>query len=761
MSKIQAIGLGALLFAISACNPARRLETGAVRYGGAEVSIEDPGSRAETRAVQANLNALLRPTPPTNFELWAHRLGQKEKQWFVDRYLARRYGRAPVLTKDINPKRIASLMENRLENMGYFHYQVAFTWEPEKRRSQALTFTIKPGTPYRVAALFIDSSSVPESFLLPLSLAMQRNPYGKSQLYNLDLLKETRNQIDETLKNRGYYNFSPDYLIFKADTNHYQDRQMDLYLSIKPEVPEDAFKPHKIAQLMVRPGNPFNIRDEVQILDSALYEDAWFTGTEVIHPKYLYPYIYTRPGLTFSQFRQNRTLNRMGQMGAFRFATIRYQKIPSEENDTIPLRAELILSPLTKRAIGYEFQALSRSNNFLGPAVLLTYRNRNLFKGAELLQLSLKGSFETQVVGGRQTGLNSIEVGGEGELIFPRITPFKVGILSRARYSVPQTRIKLSYNLLNRVQFYNLTSLLLSYGYRWQSAPEVSHEWNPISINLVNAFNITPAFQQILNENPFLARSFEQQFILGSTYSIQYNTLVRERETHNYFALFNSDLSGLMVSGVEYLSGAEEASLFGLPFAQYARFDVDLRYYKRVGPQHKWIFRAFAGRAIPVGNTLSLPFIKQYFSGGPNSVRGFRIRSLGPGTYRSETQDISSFFDQSGDIRLEFNLEYRHPITGFFKGAAFIDAGNIWLVNDNPALPGGQISSDWYRELAMGIGYGLRIDLDFFVVRFDLATPLRKPFLPEGARWISAFQIGNRTWRRENLILNFAIGYPF
>lgn len=164
---------------------------------------------------------------------------------------------------------------------------------------------------------------------------------------------------------------------------------------------------------------------------------------------------------------------------------------------------------------------------------------------------------------------------------------------------------------------------------------------------------------------------------------------------------------------------------------------------------------------IPYGNSLSLPYVKQYFSGGPNSVRAFRIRSLGPGTFRPSEFNIGSYFDQSGDIRLEGNLEYRFPIVSIVKGGLFADAGNIWLAKENSALPGGKFSSDWFKELGVGVGFGLRVDIQFFVIRLDLATPIRKPHLPENERWGNSFDFRDKTWRRENLVFNFAIGYPF
>jgi outer membrane protein insertion porin family len=174
------------------------------------------------------------------------------------------------------------------------------------------------------------------------------------------------------------------------------------------------------------------------------------------------------------------------------------------------------------------------------------------------------------------------------------------------------------------------------------------------------------------------------------------------------------------------------------------------------------ITRVFGGYGLPLGSSESLPFVKQYFSGGPRSVRAFRIRSLGPGTYIPEGGFTNaSFFDQAGDIRIEGNIEYRFPIVPYLKGAVFADAGNVWLVNENEALPGGKFTSDWAKELGVGAGIGLRIDIQIFVIRFDLATPLRKPWLPENNRWVKEFSPDIRAWRRDNLILNFAIGYPF
>lgn len=755
--------VGALL---TSCGVQKQLPPNTQLYDGGTVIFETNISKTELKALENSIQEVFNPIAPANFELWAHYQGQKKKQWFFSKYMHKRYGAAPIFTDDINLTRIQSLLENRLENQGFFYHEVTLDWAPAKKRRQKIAVQIKTNAPYRIEKILLDTAQVPLDLQFPLQQSMRNAGIQKGDLYNLEALKTERNRVDALMKNRGYYNLAPDFLIFKADTGQYPDRRVDLYLSVKQNIPGDALNPHRITKVVVRPAGSPAAENVAEWGDTVVYQDIHFLAADKFKPEFFAPYIYTRAGLTYSEFQQSRTLNRLGQMGTFRFASVRYKRLVDNvysPTDTLPLLAEVLLSPLSKRNVGFEVQAVSKSNNFIGPAMLLTYKNRNLFQGGEQLNLSLKSSFETQIVGGQQTGLNSYELGVTGELIFPRITPISLGIISRARHSVPFTKVNAAYSWLNRVEFYSLHSLLLSYGYKWQSNRQFSHEWHPVSVNLVNPFNITPAFEAILEQNLFLARSFQQQFILGSTYSLQYNNLETSNKRLKYFALFNSDLSGLMVTAAEAIFTPDDAyNLFGLPFAQYARFDVDVRQFLDIKKQTRLIARGFFGRSFPAGTTLGLPYVKQYFSGGPNSVRGFSIRSLGPGSYRPEVISATSFFDQSGDIRVEGNLEYRHPITGIFHGAAFLDAGNVWLVNDNPALPGGLFTSNWYKELAVGAGYGLRIDLDFFVIRFDLATPLRKPFLPEGERWVfSAFAPGNANWRRENLVLYFAIGYPF
>jgi outer membrane protein assembly factor BamA len=307
--------------------------------------------------------------------------------------------------------------------------------------------------------------------------------------------------------------------------------------------------------------------------------------------------------------------------------------------------------------------------------------------------------------------------------------------------------VSLGVDVLDRTDLYTLSSFSSSFGYSWEGNKYVKHVINPINLEYLNLQNVSTAFDEILDNNPFLRRSFEQQFIAGLNYSFTYNAIADQLKGEGMYLNFNFETAG---NGLSLFANGQQQpnTILGLEYAQFAKADVDFRYhYSLDNKGQKFVGRFFAGLGLPYGNSESLPFVKQYFAGGPYSVRGFRIRALGPGTYVPEDAN-NSFFDQAGDIRIEANLEYRFPIISFLHGALFTDAGNVWLMNENPALPGGKFSSSFMQELGISSGFGLRVDVTGFVIRFDLASPIKRP---------------TQSWNFEydQPVLNFAIGYPF
>jgi len=761
MNKLALAVLWLLL--LSSCRVQRFVPETEMLYGGAQLNLQTDSGVNQPKALEQDVEDLFRPAPNSRFlgqhiPLWLYYRAQRPKTKRAGRYLSQKFGEKPVYVSSVSIERTKTLLSNRLENLGFFDHQIKERTEV-KNSKLFITYEVNLESPYRLKEYtYLGDSTLLDKILRDGLLSSRLLPGGR---YDLDQLKAERERLDITAKNEGFYQFNPDYLIFRVDTSQ-GDRSFKLYLSMKRATPPEAKYAYRISDITVFPNH--QIRTDGSDAGDTVYYDkiAYVEEFETFRPRYLRNYLQFTPGDAYSFTNQRVTTNRLSSVGNFKYVQLNYStgdSIRFDPSGHALLSVAVYLSPHNKRALRFEAQALSKSNNFVGPALLANYKNRNLFKGGELLQLTAKFGFETQLAGGRSTGLFAYELSLQSELLIPRlIVPFNVN--QKMGYSVPKTRFVLGASTLNRVNLYRLNAAQLGYGFQWQKNRFVSQEYQPLAVSYTGLAETSLAFDTILTENNFLRRSFEQRFIAGMTYSFQYNELNENLKEHRFFGLLGLDLSGNLMNLIQTAFG-RPGTIFGQTYAQYMRIDLDLRHYWQVKRDHRLVSRFFAGYGIPLGQTASLPYIKQYFAGGPNSVRAFRIRSLGPGTYRPTTVDLQSFFDQAGDIRLEMNLEYRFPIVGFLKGATFLDAGNIWLAKDNPDLPGARFSSRAFRELALGAGIGLRVDIEFIVLRFDLATPLRKPWLAENQRWFDYSIPAGSNWQKEHLILNFAIGYPF
>lgn len=739
---------------IQSCNVSRFIPDGEMLYTGAHIEISKDTAVADLKTIQSDIENLMRPEPNSKvlgarLGLLVHYKSQREKPGFLNKFLNKRIGEAPVYLSDINREQTEKLILNRLDNRGFFYSSAdSKIDEKEKKKQAAITYTLKLAKPYIMESYMVDQDSL--DIYNELEHLKPKSLLKPGMRFDLATLKLERERIDDELKEKGYYNFNSNFLIFEADTNQYKNKRFDLFLRLKNDVPEKSVIPYKISKVKVYPnyvlGEEYTDNDTLKLNKKTFYQKE-----EFFKPKRLLPYILLEEGDTFSPDKSRSTSRRLGSVGAYKFINIEYSEIDSLTTDSLGiLEASIFLTPLDKRSIRAELQAVSKSNNFAGPSLSATLTNRNLFGGGEELNLSLNGGFEFQIASGDQSGLSSTIIGANAELIFPRVL-FPVKLSDNwFKYAIPKTRMSLGSDFLNRSQLFSLASVSANFGYVWNANRFVTHEFNPISINFVNLTNSSPEFEQILEENPFLRSSFDQQFIAGMTYAFTYNGLISSRKSHQFFVASTLDIAG---NGLSLFSGGGSTpqSFLGLEYAQFAKTDIDLRYHLKLGKEQKLAARVFGGIGVPYGNSEIMPFSKQYFSGGPYSVRAFRIRSLGPGTFAPEAGS-DSFFDQSGNIRLEANLEYRFPLVSFLKGALFVDAGNVWNTTENEAVPGGKFTSSFIDEFGMGTGVGMRIDIQGFVIRFDLATPLRTPSLPKGERWDFNFN---------NPILNFAIGYPF
>ncbi len=753
------------LLSFQSCRLSRYVPEGDHLHEGSIVKLESRYKITDRDALESELLEVLRPKP--NNKLFGMRLGlwanykvkNGSKNPLIKRINNKR-GEPAVLASEVNVENNSRLLINRLENNGFFNAEISVDRKYKKNKA-TVNYTIRLSEPYTISSYEYQAQQDDE-----LSTVIENNLDEKSHIaigdrFSFSKLKLEKERIAQNLKDEGFYNFQADYLLFRADSSRSESHSIALRLLIKPETPQEALLKYRISEVIVFPN--FALKEDTVVTDTSYVKGIAFVQQELFFkPDKLHPYLLMREGDLYNQANERITSRRLSGLNTYRFVNIRYEKDELKTSDSLGyLNASIQLSPAKKMSLSAELQGLSKSNNFIGPALIFNYRNRNMFKGGELLNIRAKAAYETQLSGSQNTPLRSFEWGLKGDLVYPRLlSPFNLG--ERFRQSIPTTKISLSYDYFNRVQLFNLNSLLGTFGYEWAVNRYVNHNLNPVSINFIDLGRTTDDFENILEANPFLRLSFQQQFIAGMTYSFQYSQLVDQNRKSRLFFLFNADLAGNTFGVLHRIvdPSSETNTIWGQNYAQFAKFDVDLRNYLSTSKNSRLISRIYAGLGLPYGNSNALPYVKQFFAGGPNSIRAFRIRALGPGSYQPETISAGSFFDQAGDIKLEANLEYRFPLVSYLKGALFVDAGNIWLQNENPSLPGAAFSKDWVQQIAIGSGVGIRLDIDFFVLRLDVATPLRKPV--DGTfQWQERFSIGKHSWRRQNLIWNFGIGYPF
>lgn len=730
---------------VPACSP--KLAPGETLFVGSEVKIENATDGAKQRKALANeLEGLVRPRPNSKF------LGIRFKLMFNRiPFLGKRLGEPPVLTSSVNFDKNTQVLQNRLQNRGYFHATVKFDTVTRRKKTKA-TFTANVGAQYKIDSISYptDSSDVGKAIArtAPRSLLKTGDPY------DLDVIKAERARIDARLKNRGYYYFNPDYIIVNVDST-VGGNKVNLMLRVKPETPRDARHVYRINDIIVHADYALNNTDTASAKpDSSLYNGYFIIDPQQrFKPKVFDRTLVIRPGDVYSRADHNLSLNRLISLGVYKFVKVQFEEVQSDTGRL--LNAYYYLTPNPTKSVRAEVGAINKSNNATGSELTLSWRHRNLLRGAELLTVSAFAGIERQI-SGQQPAVATNRFGADINFIVPRITfPFRFNTSSEF---VPQTKMNVGYELYNRTDQYSVNTFKLNVGYVWKEHITKEHQLNVFSINYVDPMHITDEFAQELSNNPTLARSIEAQFIIGSNYNFNYNSQVRpNRRRHNLYFNGNVDLSGNALALLTGAKSTEKKTLFRVPFAQYIRVEPELRHYLRLSStrNHLLASRIIIGVGYAYGNSEAMPFSRAFFIGGTNSIRAFRARSVGPGTYYGGNADTARRFlpDQPGDIKLELNTELRFHLTSIINGALFVDAGNVWTINEDPLRPGSKFSSDFLSQLAVGAGFGLRLDLNLVILRGDVAFPLLKPWLKNNQNTFKDVQ--------KEYIFNLAIGYPF
>lgn len=746
------------LLLLSACSNIKYLPKGQNLYIGGEVNVKDTNvTKSEAKTLSGELQGLLRPKPNTSFlglrpKLYIYNIaGVPKKKKGLKNYMRNKLGEPPVLFSSVNIDRNNQILQNRLQNRGYFRAFITADSVVKDRKAKVV-YTAETGPQFKIKSVVFAKNDTSKLGRAVAGTA-DKTVLKVGESYDLDVIKGERDRIDQRLKEQGFYFFGPDYLIMQVDST-VGTHQVDILVKVKDATPDKAGKAYAINNIYIFPDYNLNSKDSISV-DTGFYDYRGF----LIHDpkKTIRPMVFTRSmffhkGDLYNRTDHNLALNRLTNLGPYKFVKNRFEEV--DTLGTPKLNTYYYLTPLQKKSIRLELIGKTNSANFSGSEINLSWRNRNAFKGAELLTVSVFGGAEVQASGQNQ-GYNLLRFGGDVTLTWPRlIIPFK---FNPTNAFVPRTQLTAGYEFVNRSKLYSLNNYRGSFGYAFKENSHKEHLLNIFNISYVNAANITQVYRDSIarDRTNTLARVVEDQLIIGPSYTFNYtNTMENYRRNTFYYngsIKLSNNIYGLAV-GADSLQNNTK-SLFGVKFNQFIKMEHDFRHYIKLTENNVIASRVIVGYGYAYGNSTLMPFSEQFFIGGPNSIRAFRARSIGPGTYRDPNQSTQGFLpDQSGDLKLEMNTELRFKLPSILRGAVFLDAGNVWNLRNEPNKPGTAISSAFLRQLAVGTGVGLRADISILVIRGDLGFPLRKPWLPEGERW---------KFDAKNPVFNLAIGYPF
>lgn len=756
-----------LLF-FSACSTTKKLAEGEVLYVGVKkMKIETPAkvklNGTQKSGVTGPLsvkpnNPLYSPYVRTPFPigLWVYNWNiKKEKgfKWWLYRKLAKK----PVLISDVQPELRLKMVENNMKNFGFYGIRSHYEIIPKKRnpRKARISYRVDLLEPFRYGTIQLWGWQPDMDTIVRASMRFSELKTGEQ--YDINILNEERQRISDRLRNRGYYFFQPDYIEFLVDTT-VGNKIADVRIGLKQGIPANAFQVYKIRNVdVVLTGNEGLGGLDSMVCDSVkiIYEPPVTLKSNV-----LVRAVKVRPGQTYSAIRQSRTQAAFVQLGVFKFANMTITAPDSIGRNVLDMQISGDFALPIETEI--ETDVSSKSNNLLGPGLTLGVTNRNMFKRAETFGVRLTGSYEWQIGGNKEaTGnsglMNSYELGLNFNLSVPRLLIPR--FLQSKRDRREQTQFQIGTDLLNRHNYFRMISFWGSATYDFNSSYRNYHSVVPFKLNYTYLLRTSQAFDSVTLRNPAVAQSFRNQFIPSMSYTYTYDRTATYRNPNRLFWQTSLTQAGNIIAGVQYLAGnhkGEGKRILKNRYSQFLKLTSELIGYKAVDNNNQLAMRLMGGIGYAYGNSKVMPYSEQFYIGGSNSIRAFHIRSIGPGSYHP-VETKYSYLDQTGDIKLEGNIEYRFKIYERFRGALFLDAGNVWLLKKEEQRPGGEFRVKGLpKEIALGTGFGLRYDFSYIVIRADLGIPIHAPYATGKSGY---YNITGSFWK--GLVLNLAIGYPF
>lgn len=723
-----------IIFICTSCSTTKFVPDG--KYLLTDVKIETDNKNVNTSQMEQYIN---QKANTKWFSLFAvplrtYNLSGRDSTKWINRIL-KRLGEEPVLFDTLKAEMSRKNLGTVMQNMGYLHADVSLKTIANDKKIKVI-YTLHTGKPYFIGNIEYDIYDKNIAQILDMKNENNRG-LKKGMIFSINNLENERKRITNILSDSGYYKFNKDYIIYEADSTRTND-SIDVNLKLmkfranskSPEKDHNRYYINKV-NFTSADGDKIKLRRSVLSDNLAIKE-----------------------GAPFCEHDLQTTYNNFARLQAVKYTNIRFEELP----DTSLLNCNIQLSTNKPNTISFQPEGTNTAGD-LGAAASLTYENRNLFHGSEMLSIQLRAAFEaiTGLEGYQAEDYEEYNI--EGRLMFPRfIAPF----LSEnfRRNSNAHSELTVSYNLQNRPEFHRRV-FTAAWKYLWNAPKQNStYRFDLIDLNYVYMPWISEKFKEDYldddsNRNAILRYNYEDLFIMKMGFGMTYNNGVHAIKA-------NIETSGnilTLLSGVSKFDKNSQGqyTLFNIAFAQYVKADFDYTRLFTFDWRNSLALHFGFGIAYPYGNSKILPFEKRYFSGGANSVRGWNVRELGPGKFKG-TDGRIDFINQTGDMKLDFNLEYRTALFWKFNGAFFIDAGNIWTLRSYADQPGGQFKFDeFYKQIAVSYGLGIRLNLDYFILRLDMGV---KAINPAYTTTEEHYPIISPNFKRD-FSLHFAVGLPF
>jgi outer membrane protein assembly factor BamA len=723
-----------IIFICTSCSTTKFVPDG--KYLLTDVKIETDNKNVNTSQMEQYINQKANTKWFSLFAvpLGTYNLSGRDSTKWINRIL-KRLGEEPVLFDTLKAEMSRKNLGTVMQNMGYLHADVSLKTIANDKKIKVI-YTLHTGKPYFIGNIEYDIYDKNIAQILDMKNENNRG-LKKGMIFSINNLENERKRITNILSDSGYYKFNKDYIIYEADSTRTND-SIDVNLKLmkfranskSPEKDHNRYYINKV-NFTSADGDKIKLRRSVLSDNLAIKE-----------------------GAPFCEHDLQTTYNNFARLQAVKYTNIRFEELP----DTSLLNCNIQLSTNKPNTISFQPEGTNTAGD-LGAAASLTYENRNLFHGSEMLSIQLRAAFEaiTGLEGYQAEDYEEYNI--EGRLMFPRfIAPF----LSEnfRRNSNAHSELTVSYNLQNRPEFHRRV-FTAAWKYLWNAPKQNStYRFDLIDLNYVYMPWISEKFKEDYldddsNRNAILRYNYEDLFIMKMGFGMTYNNGVHAIKA-------NIETSGNLLSLLSGVSKFDKNSqgqytLFNIAFAQYVKADFDYTRLFTFDWRNSLALHFGFGIAYPYGNSKILPFEKRYFSGGANSVRGWNVRELGPGKFKG-TDGRIDFINQTGDMKLDFNLEYRTALFWKFNGAFFIDAGNIWTLRSYADQPGGQFKFDeFYKQIAVSYGLGIRLNLDYFILRLDMGV---KAINPAYTTAKEHYPIISPNFKRD-FSLHFAVGLPF